>query len=91
MGDASSFEGILVDTRRYYEERGGVEKKRPKLGRELSIYRPGMGGEEEVSWMQAIIALSGKAITPIPAYLQPPLYVHLPSPSAHRFHSGPDR
>ena len=35
MGDAlqgMSFEGILEDTQRHYEERGGVEKKRQELG-----------------------------------------------------------
>ena len=55
-----SFEGILVDTQRHYEERGGVEKKRQELGpgRELSMYWRGVGGEEEVLWMQVRIALS---------------------------------
>ena len=43
MGEAlqgMSFEGILEDTQRHYEERGGVEKKRQELGpgRELSMY-----------------------------------------------------
>jgi hypothetical protein len=34
-----SFEGILEDTQRHYEERGGVEKKRQELGgRELPMY-----------------------------------------------------
>jgi hypothetical protein len=63
MGDAlqgMSFEGILEDTQRHYEEWGGVEKKRQELGpgRELSMYWRGVGGEEEVLWMQVRIALS---------------------------------
>ena len=63
MGEALqglSFEGILEDTQRHYEVRGGVEKKRQELGpgRELSMYWRGMEGEEEVLWMQVRIALS---------------------------------
>jgi CheY-like chemotaxis protein len=63
MGDAlfgASFEGILEDTQRHYEERGGVEKKRQELGpgREVSMYWRGMEGEGEVLWMQVRIALS---------------------------------
>ncbi|MCX6677795.1 MAG: hypothetical protein NTU95_07625 [Methanothrix sp.] len=63
MGDALqevSFEGILEDTQKHYEERGGVEKKRHELGpgRELSMYWRGKEGEEEVLWMQVRIALS---------------------------------
>jgi hypothetical protein len=63
MGDAllgASFEGILEDTQRHYEERGGVEKKRQELGpgREVSMYWQGMEGEGEVLWMQVRIALS---------------------------------
>jgi CheY-like chemotaxis protein len=63
MGEAlkeTSFEGILEDTERHYEERGGVEKKRQELGRgrELSMYWRGKEGEEEVLWMQVRIALS---------------------------------
>lgn len=75
MGEAlqeASFEGILEDTRRHYEELGGVGKRRQELwrGRELSMYCLGKAGEEEVLWMQVRIGLSGKAITPIPARLQ---------------------
>jgi hypothetical protein len=63
MGDAlqgMSFEGILEDTQRHYEELGGVEKKRQQLGRgrELSMYWRGMEGEEEVLWMQVRIELA---------------------------------
>jgi hypothetical protein len=63
MGDALqgiSFEGILDDTQRHYEERGGVETKRQILGRgrELPMYWRGWEGEEEVLWMQVRIALS---------------------------------
>lgn len=63
MGDAlqeASFEGILGDTERHYEERGGVEKKRQELGRgrELSMYWRGKEGEEDVLWMQVRIALA---------------------------------
>jgi hypothetical protein len=63
MGEALlglSLEGILQDTQRHYEERGGVEKRRRELGRgrEISMYWWGMEGEEEVLWMQVRIALS---------------------------------
>jgi hypothetical protein len=63
MGDAlkeTSFESILEDTQRHYEERGGVDKKRQELGRgrELSMYRRGKEGEEEVLWMQVRIGLA---------------------------------
>ena len=64
MGDALqglSFETILEDTQRHYEERGGVDKRRQELmpGRELSMYWRGAEGEEEVLWMQVRIGLSG--------------------------------
>jgi CheY-like chemotaxis protein len=63
MGEALqevSFEGILQDTQRHYEERGGVEKKRQELGRgrELSMYWWGKEGEEDVLWMQVRIGLA---------------------------------
>ena len=63
MGDAlaeASFEGILKDTERHYQEHGGVEKKREELGRgrELSMYCRGAEGEEEVLWMQVRIGLA---------------------------------
>jgi len=63
MGEALlglSFDGILKDTQRHYEERGGVEKKRQELGpgRELTMYWRGVGGEEEVLWMLVRIELS---------------------------------
>lgn len=63
MGEALlelSFERILEDTQRHYEERGGVEKKRQELGRgrELSMYWRGKEGEEEVLWMQVRIGLA---------------------------------
>jgi len=55
-----SFDGILKDTQRHYEERGGVEKKRQSIGRgwELPMYWRGREGEEAVLWMQVRIALS---------------------------------
>ncbi|MDD2755252.1 MAG: hypothetical protein PHS80_06955, partial [Methanothrix sp.] len=55
-----SFEGILEDTQRHYDEQGGVEKTRQKLGRgwELPMYWRGREGEEAVLWMQVRIALS---------------------------------
>jgi hypothetical protein len=63
MGDAlseASFEGILKDTERHYQEHGGVVKKREELGRgrELSMYCRGRKGEEEVLWMQVRIGLA---------------------------------
>ncbi|MEI6102383.1 MAG: hypothetical protein WCP70_00380 [Methanothrix sp.] len=63
MGDAlqeTSFESILEDTQRHYEERGGVDKKRQELGqgRELSMYWRGAEDEEEVLWMQVRIGLA---------------------------------
>lgn len=65
MGEAlreASFEEILEDTERHYEERGGVEKKRREMGpgRELSMFRQGEDGEEEVLWMRVRIELSQK-------------------------------
>ncbi|MCK9442648.1 MAG: hypothetical protein M0Q13_14660 [Methanothrix sp.] len=59
-----SFEGILKDTQRHYEERGGVEKKRQKQGRgwELPMYWRGREGEDAVLWMQVRIALSRQVI-----------------------------
>jgi CheY-like chemotaxis protein len=55
-----SFDGILEDTDRHYAERGGMDKKRQELGPgwEISMYRQGVEGEEEVLWMQVRIALS---------------------------------
>ena len=63
MGDAlkeTSFESILEDTQRHYEERGGMDKKRQELGRgrELSMYWRGREGEEQVLWMQVRIGLA---------------------------------
>ena len=63
MGDALqgiSFEGILEDTQRHYDERGGVEMTRQKLGRgwELPMYWQGTEGEEAVLWIQVRIALA---------------------------------
>lgn len=54
------FDDILKDTQRHYEEQGGVEKTRQKLGRgwELPMYWWGPQGEESVLWMQVRIALS---------------------------------
>ena len=55
-----SFEGILEDTERHYQERGGAEKRKQELGNggELSMYLLGPEGEEEVLWMQVRIGLS---------------------------------
>jgi len=63
MGEALlglSFDDILNDTQRHYEERGGVDKRRLELkrGRELSMYWHGKEREEVVLWMQVKIALS---------------------------------
>jgi hypothetical protein len=59
-----SLDGILKDTQRHYEERGGVEKKKLELGsgRELSMYWRGREGEDAVLWMQVRIALSRQVI-----------------------------
>ena len=55
-----SFEVILEDTQRHYEEQGGVEKKKQELGRgrELSMYWRGKESEEQVLWMQVRIGLA---------------------------------
>ncbi len=63
MGEALfglSFDDILKDTQRHYEERGGLEKKRQELGRgrELPMFWRGLEGEEAVLWMQVRISLS---------------------------------
>lgn len=59
--DELSFERILEDTKSHYRERGGKGKRKADLGpgRELSMYRRGEEGEEEVLWMQVGIGLSG--------------------------------
>jgi hypothetical protein len=56
------FEEILEDTERHYQEHGGLEEKRREMGpgRELSMFRRGEDGEEEVLWMQVRIELSQK-------------------------------
>lgn len=56
-----SFERIIQDTDRHYQERGGMERKRTEQGpgRELSMYLQGEEGEEEVLWMRVGIELSG--------------------------------
>jgi len=58
-GVQATFEGILEDTRRHYERRGGIEKKKEALmtGSEISMFFQGRGGEEEVLWMQVRIPL----------------------------------
>ncbi len=63
MGEALrevSFESILDDTEKHYKERGGAERRKRELGKggELSMYRLGPEGEEEVLWMQVRIGLS---------------------------------
>lgn len=63
LGDAIaevSFEGILEDTKRHYEEQGGLLSRRLEKAspREISMYYRGKEGEEEVLWMQVRIALA---------------------------------
>jgi hypothetical protein len=55
-----SFDDILKDTQRHYEEQGKAEKTSLILGRggEIPMYWWGPEGEEEVLWMQVRIALS---------------------------------
>ena len=63
MGDALqdlSYDRILEDTERHYDQRGGLDEIRQRVwrGRELSMYLQGEEGEEAVLWMQVRIALS---------------------------------
>jgi hypothetical protein len=55
-----TLENILEDTKRHYDERGGIEKKKLELGSgtEISMYYKGTAGEEEILWMQIRIPLS---------------------------------
>ena len=76
MGEALrevSFEDILDDTEKHYKERGGAEKRKQELGdgSELSMYRMGPEGEEEVLWMQVRIGL--------PRIINPSLPQHHPA------------
>jgi hypothetical protein len=55
-----SFESILEDTLRHYDERGGAENERQelRLGRELSMCWQWTEGEEAVLWMLVRIGLA---------------------------------
>lgn len=55
-----SFEGIMEDTARHYQKRGGLEKRRQELapGTEISMFFQGPEGEEEVLWMAVRAPLS---------------------------------
>ncbi len=55
-----TFENILEDTKKHYEERGGIEKKKKELGGglEISMFYRTNDVEEEILWMQIRIALS---------------------------------
>ena len=69
MGEALkglSFERILEDSERHYQERGGVEKRKAELrpGRELSMYLRGEDGEKEVLWMKVGIGLASGGFQP---------------------------
>lgn len=64
MGDALkdlSYDRILEDTGRHYEQRGGLDEARQRAwrGRELAMFLQGEVGEEAVLWMQVKIGLSG--------------------------------
>jgi hypothetical protein len=57
MGDRLKrirLEDILEDTRQHYAERGGIEKKEAmtRCGGEISMFRRGEEGDEEILWMQ---------------------------------------
>ena len=63
MGDALrllSYDRILEDTERHYEQRGGLDEARQKAwrGRELAMFLQGEECEEAVLWMQVRIGLS---------------------------------
>lgn len=63
MGDSLqdlSYDRILEDTERHYEQRGGLDEARQRAwrGRELAMFLQGEEGEEAVLWMQVRIALS---------------------------------
>lgn len=64
MGDALhglSYDRILEDTERHYEQQGGLDGMRQRAwrGRELAMFLQGEEGEEAVLWMQVRISLSG--------------------------------
>lgn len=54
------YDRILEDTRRHYEQRGGLDEARQRAwrGRELAMFLQGEEGEEAVLWMQVRIGLS---------------------------------
>lgn len=54
-----SYDRILEDTGRHYEQRGGLDeaRQRARRGRELAMFLQGEEGEEAVLWMQVRIAL----------------------------------
>jgi hypothetical protein len=49
-----TFEGILWDTKRHYNNKGGIKRieQRTKCGSDISMFYNGKGGEEEVLWME---------------------------------------
>jgi len=64
MGDSLqdlSYDRILEDTGRHYEQRGGLNEARQRAwrGRELAMFLHDEDGEEAVLWMQVRIGLSG--------------------------------
>jgi hypothetical protein len=56
-----SYDRILEDTGRHYEQRGGLDGARQRAwrGRELAMFLQGEEGEEAVLWMQVRIGLLG--------------------------------
>lgn len=49
-----TFEGILWDTKRHYNNRGDIKRieQQIKCGSDISMFYNGEGGEEEVLWME---------------------------------------
>jgi hypothetical protein len=62
--DGLTFESIMEDTEKHYEERSGMGKKASELGcgQEVSMYHQGPDGEEEVLFMEVKVALSERPI-----------------------------
>jgi hypothetical protein len=56
-----TFEGILEDTKKHYNDSGSLEKKRQESGSgmDIAMYYDGAESEEEVLWMQVRIPISG--------------------------------
>jgi len=55
-----NLEGIIKDTKRHYEQRGGMEKiqAETRRGCEISMYHRGEENDEEVLWMLVSVPLS---------------------------------